>query len=118
MLKTPDKPRENEPSESFRVDFIDGELELENEKLVCDNEIVKKGRHIIDRAISEKDTLDGLPEEHPWGKSKWEHTDEATKEPDNIYAFFKEKLPDNYYSLLAFLASFHDLGRTVEAKKN
>lgn len=117
MLKTPDKPRENEPSANFRVGFIDGELELENEKLICNNEIVKRGRHVIEKAILERDVLDGLPEGHPWEKSKWEHADEATKEPDNIYDFLKEKLPDNYYTLLAFLASFHDLGRTIEGKK-
>lgn len=117
MLKHPDEHRENELRLSFEIEFIDGKVGLERDKLLCDGEKIRQAYNIIGKAICEKDTLDGLPEGHPWEKAKWQHADEAAEERDVVYAFLKEKLPDNYYALLTFLATFHDLGRTIEGKK-
>lgn len=117
MLKHHLEHQDDEPELSFEIEFIDGKVKLEQNELLGGRERIRRAYNIIGKAIWERGALDGLPKDHPWEKAKWEHADAAAEENDTIYSFLKEKLPDNYYALLTFLATFHDLGRTIEGKR-
>lgn len=117
MLKHPHECGESEPQPTLRIEFIDGAIEIEQGEPLCDEETIRRAHEII----GNQNILDGLPAGHRWGEAKLQHavlaTAEVEKRESVVYGFFKDELPDDYYALLAFVATVHDLGRIIEGKK-
>lgn len=105
----------DKPKDVLNVDFIKGKIDIENEPL-CEAE------HIENASIIVENNIDGLtkdlPDNHPWKEGKLLHRVSTMVECNRtIYKNFQDRLPEENYSLLEFLASVHDLGRAVEAKR-
>ncbi|MBT4850024.1 HD domain-containing protein [Candidatus Parcubacteria bacterium] len=100
---------------TLNIEFINGAVEIDNQPL-CEAENIVEASILVERNIY--DLTKDLPENHPWREAKLIHRISSMVECERtIYDNFRESIPEENYGVLEFLASVHDLGRAVEAKR-
>jgi hypothetical protein len=61
--------------------------------------------------------IEGLPREHPWREAKLSHEVVVLGGTKEIFEEIGDCFTEENYYLLLFIASVHDIGRIIEAKK-
>lgn len=100
---------------TVKVEMINGNIEIENNPL-CKREQISEASKVIEEHVPK--IIEGLPDGHPWKGGKLVHRMFVISESErSIRKYFGDALSEENYVLMSFLASVHDLGRAIEAKK-
>jgi len=104
--ETPTKPQ------TVSIEFKDFDLTVPNEAL-CTTEQIKSAFTRVKERYPE--IAEGVPEGNPWRDDKITHATDVKKKGGKV---FSRQLSKQNFALLILMAGVHDIGRTIQAKKD